>query len=78
MDAHIKNNPRRAGQRATKLEFFCGTRYAVAAVHTRFDAVEWFVWDAEHSNATMARSEVIRQAPTRAEAIKGLDLEVSA
>ena len=66
------NNPSLKGSLATKKQFFCGFRYAVAAVHTRFDAVEWFVWDAEHSLSDTSRAEVIRQAPTMEEAIKGL------
>lgn len=67
------NNPKRAGERASSLKFFGDRgRYAVAAIHTRFDAVEWFVWDAEHPNATMNRSEVIRQEPTLEQALAGL------
>lgn len=43
-----KNNSRRAGQPASaKLLFGEFSRFAVFAVHTRFDAVEWFVTDAE-------------------------------
>lgn len=67
------NNPKRAGQRASRLVIFGDHgRYAVAAMHTRFDAVEWFVWDAEHPNATMHRSEVIRQEQTLEKALAGL------
>lgn len=68
-----KNNPVLKGSLATKKQLFGDySRYAVAAVHTRFDAVEWFVWDAEHPLSDMNHAEVIRQAPTMAEAIKGL------
>lgn len=44
--ANIINNPRRAGALAAQRQFFCGSRYCVAPVHTRFDAITWFVWDA--------------------------------
>lgn len=69
----IVNNPKLAGQIATtRKELFGGySRYAIAPVHTRFDAVEWFVWDAERLDPT-GRPEVIRQAPTKEEALKGL------
>lgn len=69
----IINNPSLAGSPAKKKEFFGeNSRYAVAPVHTRFDAVEWFVWDAEHPNATLLGAEVIRQEPTKELAISGL------
>jgi hypothetical protein len=68
------NNPLRAGQPAVRKQFFGErSRYAVAPVHTRFDAVEWFVWDAEHPLSSNSYEEVIRQAPTLAEAMQGLD-----
>lgn len=46
-------------------------RYAVAPVHTRFDAVEWFVWDA-HLLDEAGRPEVIRQAKSFDDAVSGL------
>lgn len=71
---NIKNNPALAGSLAKKKEFFGDhSRYAIAPVHTRFDAVEWFVWDAMHPYSDMNRgAEVIRQAATREEALAGL------
>ena len=69
----MKNNPNLAGQLASKKVLFGGySRFAIAPVHTRFDAVEWFVWDAEHALSTMDRAEVIRQAATLEEAMEGL------
>lgn len=67
------NNPSLKGSPAARKQYFgdC-SRYAVAPVHTRFDAVEWFVWDAEHPLSTMSRAEVIRQASTLEEALWGL------
>lgn len=47
-------------------------RYAVAPIHTRFDALEWFVWDAEHPLSDLNHAEVIRQAETLEEALRGL------
>ena len=61
------------GERATH-KLFCGKsrRYAVAPIHTRFDALEWFVWDAEHPLSDLNHAEVIRQAETLEEALRGL------
>lgn len=65
------NDPTRKGQLAARKRLFGDWhRYAVAPVHTRFDAVEWFVWDA-HTDAN-GHPAVIRQASTEAEAVKGL------
>lgn len=71
--AAIVNNPALHGQPAARKQLFgTNSRYAIAPVHTRFDAVEWFVWDAEHPLSTMDRAEVIRQAATLDEALAGL------
>jgi len=70
----FRNNPAKAGQLAARKRLFGDySRYAVAPVHTRFEAVEWFVWDA-HTYAAPddPTPAVIRQAPTEAEAIEGL------
>ena len=48
-----------------------GCRFAVAPVHTRFDAVQWFAWDAEQADEA-GRPVVVRQAATYAEAARGL------
>lgn len=67
------NNPALRGSLAAKKQRFGeGGRYAVAPVHTRFDAVEWFVWDAEHPLSSLNHAEVIRQADTLEEALRGL------
>ena len=69
----LRNDPARKGELAARKRLFGDFgRYAVAPVHTRFDAVEWFVWDAMHPLSTNSRAEVIRQAPTEEEAIFGL------
>ena len=71
--ATIKNDPARKGELATRKQFFGeNRRYAVAPIHTRFDALEWFVWDAEHHLSDLNHAEVIRQAETLEEAIRGL------
>lgn len=69
----VANNPNVAGSLATPKELFgeCG-RFAVAAVHTRFDAVEWFVWDAETVD-DLGLATVIRQEATREAAVAGLE-----
>lgn len=57
----------------TRKQFFGeNRRYAVAPIHTRFDALEWFVWDAEHPLSDLNHAEVIRQAETLEEALRGL------
>ena len=75
------NDPRKAGQPACPKQFFGEyKRYAVAPVHTRFDAVEWFVWDAAHENSNarwragkgIGSAEVIRQEPTLEAAMRGI------
>lgn len=69
------NDPQLCGQPACRKQLFGQhSRYAVAPVHTRFTAVEWFVWDAEHESAIYGRPEVIRQAPTLEKALDGLEL----
>jgi hypothetical protein len=66
------NNPRKAGQLASDKKIFGqNSRYAVAAVHTRFDAVQWFVWDAERLDELDIPS-VIRQEETYDNAVAGL------
>lgn len=68
----VANNPNVKGSLATPKERFGDHgRFAVAAVHTRFDAVEWFVWDAEETD-DLGLATVIRQAATREAAVAGL------
>ena len=71
-----KNDPAKKGQLAARKRLFGPySRYAVAPIHTRFDAVEWIVWDAE--NPWMDASGlpgIIRQAATLEDALHGLDL----
>lgn len=67
------NNPALAGQPAAKKQFFGDfSRYAVWPVHTRFEAIAWFVADAEHPLSDMSRAEIIRQAETLEAALEGL------
>ena len=70
----MQNNPKLKGQLAAPKELFGDfSRYAIAPVHTRFDAVQWFVWDAEHPDCTEnQRTVVIRQEDTKAQAMAGL------
>jgi hypothetical protein len=68
----FSNDPTRKGQLAAPKRLFGDyRRYAVAPIHTRFDAVEWFVWDA-HTDDGSGRPAVIRQASSEEEAVKGL------
>jgi len=70
-----RNNPELAGQLAGRKEFFGpNSRFAVAPVHTRFEAIEWFVWDSEQIDDVTNGPKVIRQVATRALAIEGIDV----
>lgn len=67
------NDPMRQGSRAShQLAFGKWSRYRVGALHTRFDRVTWFVWDAEKLDEN-GQPDVIRQADTLAEAVAGLE-----
>lgn len=68
----VRNNPALAGQPATRKQPVKGDwRFAIAPVHTRFDAVEWFVWDAEQPDPLTGLPRVIRQCATFEEAVEG-------
>ena len=80
------NNPKMAGKLASSKVTFGDGRYTVAAVHTRFDALSWFVWDSEKQDEVLTWLEgdldsdkkfssdgIIRQAPTMEEAVAGLE-----
>jgi hypothetical protein len=70
---NIKNIPPQAGALAARKQFFGdASRYAVAPIHTRFDAVSWFVWDALKTDDD-GHSTVIRQEETLAAAVAGLE-----
>ena len=62
---------RKAQLASRKATFGDLSRYAIAAVHTRFDAVEWFVWDAERMD-DLGMPSVIRQAASFEDAVAGL------
>jgi hypothetical protein len=65
------NDPSRKGQLAARKQLFGDyRRYAIAPIHTRFDAVSWFVWDAD--GYPMGEPAVIRQEATLAKAIANL------
>ena len=67
-----QNDTQRAGQRASRSrvsgEF---SRFATFAVHTRFEAVQWFTTDAETLDA-LGMPSVIRQAASFGEAVATL------
>ena len=73
-EAAENNEKQRMGELAgPKDRFGPFGRYAVAPVHTRFEAVEWFVWDAELMDPLTGGPAVIRQAATREAAVRGLE-----
>jgi hypothetical protein len=62
MAKSIKNDPTKAGALAGRKHMFGNlSRFAVAPVHTRFDAVQWFVWDANRIDPVTGKPDVIRQ-----------------
>jgi hypothetical protein len=67
-----KNDARFAGRLASdKVLFGECSRYALYAVHTRGDAVQWFVADAESPDHT-GLPQIVRQADTPEQAMAGL------
>ena len=70
--AKIKNNPELRGKCAKpKQTFGDHSRYAVWPCHTRFDAIHWFVADANIIDES-GHPTIIRQADTLESAISGL------
>jgi hypothetical protein len=70
--ASYANNPARKGELAARKQTFGDyRRYAVAPVFTRFEAVQWFVWDAEAPDRE-GHPSIIRQEETLAAAVAGL------
>ena len=54
------NNPALKGTLAgKKLIFGPHSRFAIAPMHTRFDAIAWAVYDAQSEGATMNEAELI-------------------
>lgn len=74
------NDPARKGQQASKrVTFGQFARYCIYAVHTRFDAVQWFVQDAHGvDEITHGVDEIthgpaiIRQEDSKEAALRGL------
>ena len=68
----IANDKTQAGFLATKMQVFGEfSRYAVAAVHTRFDHVSWFIWDAERLDEN-GKPTIIRHEDSEDLATSGL------
>lgn len=69
------NNPARAGEKASTYRIFGNfSRYAVYAVHTRFETVQWFVVDAEAPVDPLTGDlAVIRQNDDFNQAVAGLE-----
>lgn len=69
------NDPRQAGRLASdRVLFGDNSRFALAAVHTRFDAVTWMVFDAEQEDELTGKPKIVRQADTVSEALSGFGL----
>jgi hypothetical protein len=66
----IKNDTNKAGMIASKPQFFMLHQIKVAAIHTRFDSVQWFVWDAGIIDELTGHPEVVGQYDTEEDAIK--------
>lgn len=68
-----KKHTKVPGSFASRKEFFGEhDRYAVYSVHNRFGGIEWMVADAEKTDPLTGFADIIRQAPTKEEAIAGL------
>ena len=62
----MKNDAQRAGQLAAPKESFGDFgRFSVAPVHTRFDEVQWFAWDAERKDDVTDGPMVVAQEGSR-------------
>ena len=69
----LTNDPMLRGSLvAPKQRFGDYGRYAIAPVHTRFDTIEWQVWDADLFDEATGLAAVIRQAETLDAALRGL------
>ena len=69
------NDPTRKGELAARKQTFGAfRRFAVAPIFTRFEALEFFVWDAEAARDGEP-APVIRQAASLEEALAGLPIE---
>jgi len=69
----LTNNPMLRGSlSAPKQRFGDFGRYTIAPIHTRFNAVEWVVWDADTIDEATGLAAIIRQTDTIDEALRGL------
>ena len=69
----VKNDISKAGKLAAKKIIFGPRgRYAIAPVHTRFDGLMVFVWDAETPDEETGLAAVIRMTDTVNQALDGL------
>lgn len=67
------NDSKNPGTRASrKVTFGAHSRFAVFAVHTRGDAVQWFVADGEAKDDVADGPAIVRQEDSFAAAISGL------
>jgi hypothetical protein len=75
MFKYVHNNkPEKSGQAASdKVIFGYCSRYAVQAIHTRFDKVMYFVFDAELPDEITGKPSVIRQSYNLNEALHNLE-----
>jgi len=59
------NDPKKAGELAApKQTFGFASRFAIAPVHTRFDAVSWFIFDADRTDDVTGAPLAIVQEDT--------------
>jgi len=79
--ADVENNPLLAGQPAQAKQYFGdASRYAIAPVHTRFDKVQWFIWDAANcdpiTGSVIGQFDYLSAALTMCEELYEQDQEV--
>lgn len=64
------NDPTKAGQKASRIVTFGElSRYAIYAVHTRFDNVQWFVADSSREDPKTGLPEIVSQSDSFDEAV---------
>jgi hypothetical protein len=67
----IINNPNLAGQQAGKAEFYNLSRFKLYPIHTRFNAIQWFIADAEIED-DIGHPAIVGQYDDKTEAIASI------
>lgn len=75
-ETESNDTTRCGGDASESLRFGANGRYEVVAIHSRFDAVSWFVYDHEQPDSEIPECPaIIRQESTFAAAVAGWPLD---